>query len=28
VNDLKSHAWSHAFMIGFVKHFYLVNPYK
>ena len=27
VNDLKSHAWSHAFMIGFVKHFYLVNPY-
>ena len=28
VNHLKSHAWSHAFMIGFVKHFYLVNPYK
>ena len=28
VNDLKSHSWSHAFMIGFVKHFYLVNPYK
>ena len=28
VNDLKSHTWSHAFMIGFVKHFYLVNPYK
>ena len=27
VNDLKSHSWSHAFMIGFVKHFYLVNPY-
>ena len=28
VNDLKSHSWSHAFLIGFVKHFYLVNPYK
>ena len=28
VNHLKSHMWSHAFMIGFVKHFYLVNPYK
>jgi hypothetical protein len=28
VNDLKSHAWSHAFMIGFVRHFHLVNPYK
>ena len=28
VNDLKSHMWSHAFMIGFVKHFHLVNPYK
>ena len=28
LNDLKSHAWSHAFMIGFVKHFHLVNPYK
>ena len=28
VNHLKSHAWSHAFMIGFVKHFYLANPYK
>jgi len=25
---LKSHTWSHAFMIGFVKHFHLVNPYK
>ena len=28
VNHLKSHAWSHAFMIGFVKHFHLVNPHK
>lgn len=29
VNHLKSHTWSHAFMIGFVKHFHLViNPYK
>ena len=28
VNHLKSHTWSHAFMAGFVKHFYLVNPYK
>ena len=28
VNHLTSHMWSHAFMIGFVKHFYLVNPYK
>ena len=28
VNHLKSHAWSHAFMIGFVKHFQIVNPYK
>lgn len=25
VNHLKSHAWSHAFMIGFVKHFQSVN---
>jgi hypothetical protein len=28
VNHLKSHMWSHAFMIGFVKHFHSVNPYK
>lgn len=28
LNDLKSHTWSHAFMIGFVKHFQLVNPYQ
>ena len=28
VNHLKSHAWSHSFLIGFVKHFQLVNPYK
>ena len=28
INHLKSHTWSHAFMVGFVKSFYLVNPYK
>lgn len=28
VNHLKSHAWSHALMIGFVKHFQILNPYK
>ena len=28
VNHLKSHMWSHAFMIGFVKHFHLFKPYK
>lgn len=28
VNQLKNHSWSHAFLIGFVKHFQLVNPYK
>lgn len=28
VNYLKSHIWSHSFMIGFVKHFHLVNPYQ
>jgi hypothetical protein len=28
VNELKSHTWSHTFMIGFVKHFQMVNPYK
>lgn len=28
VNHLKSHIWSHALMIGFVKHFQIVNPYK
>ena len=25
VNHLKSHAWSHAFMIGFVRHFHSVS---
>lgn len=25
LNDLKSHAWSHAFMVGFVKNFYLLK---
>ena len=28
VNHLKSHAWSHSFLIGFVKHFQIINPYK
>lgn len=28
VNHLKSHAWSHSFLIGFAKHFQLVNPYN
>lgn len=26
VNNLKSHTWSHLFLIGYVKHFYLVKP--
>lgn len=25
LNDLKSHAWSHTFMVGFVKNFYLLK---
>ena len=28
VNHLKSHTWSHAFLVGLVKHFYLVNPFQ
>ena len=28
VNHLKSHIWSHSFLIGFVKHFQIINPYK
>lgn len=28
VNHLKSHTWSHALMVGFVKHFLLINPYR
>ena len=28
VNHLKSHMWSHSFLIGFVKHFQIINPYK
>mgnify|MGYP003291655491 FL=1 len=28
VNHLKSHAWSHSFLIGFVKHFQIINPYQ
>lgn len=28
VKHLKNHSWSHTFMIGFVKHFQIVNPYK
>ena len=28
VNHLKSHTWSHSFLIGFVKHFQIVNPNK
>lgn len=26
VNHLKAHSWSHLFVIGYVKHFYLVKP--
>lgn len=26
VKKLKSHTWSHVLMLGFVKHFYLINP--
>lgn len=28
VNHLKSHTWSHALLVGLVKHFYLVNPFQ
>ena len=28
VNHLKSHMWSHSFLIGFVKHFQIINPYQ
>jgi hypothetical protein len=26
VNHLKQHAWCHTFLLGYVKHFYLVKP--
>ena len=28
VNHLKSHTWSHVFMLGFVKNFYLIKNKK